>query len=220
MTSRDRIKAAWTGQTYDYAPLTTWCFGLPAKPDLKWASNGVDRDYWYSLRMEHIHSLPQEWTLEDDFKRASAWLEMGVDDILDLSVPWSVAPDVEILDKSVPGADGADAEVLVGAILERLPEPQGDFLGAVDADVLLDQIDLVADVVPIPQVAGALDDLVHTLGAMESAEAHAEARAAVVAGGDLGPDHGAVGAGRIGGEEVFADLIEAVAVGAIAGEGE
>jgi len=31
--------------------------------------------------------LPQTWTLEDDFKRVLAWLSLGIDDVLDVSVP-------------------------------------------------------------------------------------------------------------------------------------
>jgi len=44
--------------------------------------------------MEHIHTLPQAWELEDDFQRALTWLKLGVDDILDVSVPWSIDPEV------------------------------------------------------------------------------------------------------------------------------
>jgi hypothetical protein len=98
MTSKERILAAWRGQPVDYVPLTTWSFGLPAHKDSAWEHDGVPRRFWYSLRMEHIHTLPQPWTLEDDFKRVSAWRNLGVDDILEVSVPWSMDPAVMIED--------------------------------------------------------------------------------------------------------------------------
>ena len=94
MTFRERIFAAWSGRPSDHVPLTTWCFGLKAPPHLRWEREGHAVTYWYSKRMEHLHTLPQAWTLEDDFARVLAWHSLGVDDILDVSVPWSVAPEV------------------------------------------------------------------------------------------------------------------------------
>ena len=93
-TSRERIIAAWEGRPGDYTPLTTWCFGLRPPERLRWERDGQPREYWYSLRMEHIHTLPQPWDLEDDFRRVLAWQSLGIDDILDVSVPWSVSPGV------------------------------------------------------------------------------------------------------------------------------
>lgn len=110
-TSRERIFAAWNGKGADYPPLTTWCFGLAPAPELTWERDGVRRKYWYSLRMEHIHTLPQPWTLEDDFQRVLAWHSLGVDDILDVSVPWSVAPEVAWRDWEAP----------IGELDERYP---------------------------------------------------------------------------------------------------
>ena len=55
---------------------------------------GKKSNYWYTKRLEFIHTLPQEWSLEDDFKRALAWQSLGVDDVLDVSVPWSMSPEV------------------------------------------------------------------------------------------------------------------------------
>ena len=37
--------------------------------------------------MEHIHTMPFPWELYDDFDRALAWQSIGVDDVLDVSVP-------------------------------------------------------------------------------------------------------------------------------------
>ena len=113
MRSRDRILAAWSGQPADHVPLTTWCFGLQAPPHLCWRTNGLEVKYWYSKRMEHIHTLPYPWTLEDDFKRALAWLSLGIDDILDVSVPWSVDPTVTWRDSKIPAGVAADYPVLV-----------------------------------------------------------------------------------------------------------
>jgi hypothetical protein len=101
MQSRERILAALNGQPHDHVPLTTWCFGFKPAPSLRWPSEPV-RAYWYSLRMEHIHTLPQPWTLEDDFARVLAWQSLGVDDILDVSVPWSTHPEVTWSDAVLP----------------------------------------------------------------------------------------------------------------------
>ena len=69
MTSKERILAVWNGRKPDHVPLTTWCFGLSAPPALRWNNHGHEVKYWYSKRMEHLHTLPQIWDLEDDFKR-------------------------------------------------------------------------------------------------------------------------------------------------------
>lgn len=102
MNSKERILAAWNGQAVDRIPLTTWCFGFPAPPGLQWQIDGVDRPYWYSLRMEHIHTLPQPWTLADEFQRVLAWRQLGVDDVLDISPPWSSHPAVRWEDQLLP----------------------------------------------------------------------------------------------------------------------
>ena len=66
--------------------------------------------YWYSKRLEHIHTLPQPWELEDEFKRAEAWLSLGIDDVLEVSVPWSQDPAVVTKDSVIPpgGPGGSD----------------------------------------------------------------------------------------------------------------
>jgi len=108
MTSKERILAAIAGEPTDHVPLTTWCFGMEAPPTLRWETGGRRVEYWYSMRMEHLHTFPQPWTLADDFRRVRAWLALGIDDILDVSVPWSTARDVTWVDT-----------VLNDAVLER-----------------------------------------------------------------------------------------------------
>ncbi|MHB9134366.1 MAG: uroporphyrinogen decarboxylase family protein [Armatimonadota bacterium] len=113
MTSKERIIAAWQGRPADYVPLTTWCFGLPAPPALRWQqADGQDVPYWYSLRMEHLHTLPHSWTVQDDFRRVLAWRSLGVDDVLDVSVPWSIDPAVSWQEEMIP-ASGDRYPVLV-----------------------------------------------------------------------------------------------------------
>jgi hypothetical protein len=63
--------------------------------------------------MEHLHRLPFRWELEDDFKRALAWRSIGVDDVLDVSVPWSVDPAVSFTDTRLPAAAPDALPVLV-----------------------------------------------------------------------------------------------------------
>jgi len=72
MNTMERIISVWEGKSPDHVPLTTWCFGLPVPPSLRWKSSGGEVRYWYSKRMEHLHTLPFAWTLQDDFNRALA----------------------------------------------------------------------------------------------------------------------------------------------------
>jgi hypothetical protein len=106
MRSKERIVAAWEGRAADHVPLTTWCFGLPAPAHLSWKRDGREVTHWYSMRMEHIHTLSQPWSLEDDFHRVLAWHSVGIDDILDVSVPWSVDPEVRWEDSTERGSGG------------------------------------------------------------------------------------------------------------------
>jgi hypothetical protein len=99
MNTRERILAAWSGEKADHIPLTTWCFGFSPPPNLRWTRNGVERTFWYTGRLEHLHTLPQPWTVEDDFDRARAWRSLGVDDVLDVSVPWSMDASVTYTDR-------------------------------------------------------------------------------------------------------------------------
>jgi len=114
VTSRERILAAWNGQSADHVPLTTWCFGLHAPPQLRWRDRKRrEVPFWYSLRMEHIHTLPQPWGLQDDFNRVLAWRSLGVDDLLDVSVPWSADPEVTWQDTTIPAGRDSDFPVAV-----------------------------------------------------------------------------------------------------------
>ncbi len=113
MNSRERILAAWTGSGCDHVPFTTWCFGFKAPENRRWTRNGQSIDYWYSLRMEHIHTLPQPWCLEDDFQRVLAWRALGIDDILDVSVPWSMDPEVSWRDSIIEAGAADPSPVMV-----------------------------------------------------------------------------------------------------------
>ena len=129
-TSKDRILAAIRGEPADRVPLTTWCFGFPAPSHLKWSTGGRPVDYWYSMRLEHLHTLPHPWTLEDEFKRAEAWLSMGVDDVLDVSVPWAQDPEVTSKDTVIAAkAHGGDARYPV--MVREYETPSGPIRHAV-----------------------------------------------------------------------------------------
>lgn len=101
MTSKDRIIAAWRGEPHDHVPLTTWSFGFQPPQHLRWQRNGREVKHWFTKRLEHIHTLPEPWELDDDFQRVLAWQSIGVDDVLDVSVPWSIDPDVTWIDSRV-----------------------------------------------------------------------------------------------------------------------
>jgi hypothetical protein len=111
MTSKDRLMAVLNGGRPDHVPLTTWCFGLSPRSGLRWRTEGREATYWYTLRLEHLHTLPQPWTLDDDFKRVLAWRTLGVDDWLEVSVPWSMEA----------GVTWTDSEVLAGTLDPRYP---------------------------------------------------------------------------------------------------
>ncbi len=110
MTSKDRILAAINGQPADHVPLTTWCFGFAAPKHLQWETNGQPVPYWYTKRLEHLHELPYPWELEDEFRRAEAWLSLGIDDVLEVSVPWGQDPAVTFQDSVLPPGDARGSE--------------------------------------------------------------------------------------------------------------
>lgn len=130
MTSRERILAAFEGRPADHVPLLLWCFGFRAPPGLGWETAGRPVPFWYSKRLEHIHTLPCAWDLEDEFKRAEAWLSLGVDDVLEISVPWGQAPEVGWEDSVLaPGAPGGDPRYPV--LVRRYDTPSGSLRHAV-----------------------------------------------------------------------------------------
>ncbi len=136
MTSRERIMAVIDGTRPDHTPLTTWCFGLPAHPNLRWETDGHPVDYWYSMRMEHLHTIATPWTLQDDFRRVQAWQSLGIDDALDVSVPWSMGPEVTFADSVIRAGEADGYAVMVRdyttpsgplrhAVRRTDPEPPG-----------------------------------------------------------------------------------------------
>ncbi len=130
MTSKERILAALIGQPADHVPLTTWCFGFPAPEHLRWETNGKPVKYWYSKRLEHIHTLPYPWELEDEFKRAEAWQSLGIDDVLEVSAPWSRDPAVTWEDSVIaPGGPGGDPRYPV--LVRQYQTPSGPLRHAV-----------------------------------------------------------------------------------------
>jgi hypothetical protein len=102
MNSRERLLAAIGHEKPDHVPMLCWCFGFTAPPHLRWQRNGRDVPYWYTMRLEHIHTLPEPWTIEDDFDRVLSWFSMGVDDVLEVSLPPGIHRDVRVRDWQGP----------------------------------------------------------------------------------------------------------------------
>jgi hypothetical protein len=94
MTSRERLLAVLRGERADRIPGFAWCGGLTPPPALRWETLGHPVMHWWTRRFEHTRTLAREWLLEDDFQRVRAWLKLGLDDALDVSVPWSQSPAV------------------------------------------------------------------------------------------------------------------------------
>ncbi len=112
MNSRERLLAAISCQQPDHTPLINWCFGLQPPANLRWRRNGREVPFWYTMRLEHIHTLPVPWDVDDDFERVQRWLNLGVDDVLDVSVPWSMGPEVTVRDWQEPPTAGEPYTVL------------------------------------------------------------------------------------------------------------
>jgi hypothetical protein len=130
MTSKERILCAVNGIAGDHMPLTTWCFGFKPPEQLRWKTGGIEVKYWYTHRLEHIHTLPQTWTLEDDFKRVLTWLSLGIDDVLDVSVPWDISPEVTYSDTVISkGEAGGDSTYPV--MIRKYQTPAGPVSHAV-----------------------------------------------------------------------------------------
>jgi hypothetical protein len=102
MTSRERLLTAIDHNKPDHVPMLCWCFGLAVPPHLRWQRGGRDVPHWYTMRLEHIHTLPEPWSVEDDFERVRRWFSLGLDDILEVSPPWGVHPEVRIRDWQEP----------------------------------------------------------------------------------------------------------------------
>jgi hypothetical protein len=130
MTSKERILCSLNGTAGDHIPLTTWSFGFQPPKHLRWNSNGNEVKFWYSKRHEHIHTLPREWSLEDDLNRVLAWFSIGIDDMLDVSVPWSIHPDVTITDFVIP-IDGAGGDRKYPVMVRDYNTPAGEVRHAV-----------------------------------------------------------------------------------------
>ena len=108
MTSKERLLTAINGDVPDRVPLVARCFGFGPRPEWTWQRAGKPVPRWFTGRLEHIHTLPERWNLpDDDFKRVEAWLSLGLDDVLEVSAPWSVDPRVQIRDyQEPPSAQG------------------------------------------------------------------------------------------------------------------
>ncbi len=102
MDSKTRLISTIKGQEIDHIPLYCWMFGFKPPKYLRWKESGKEINHWYTMRLEHIHTLPQQWNIEHDFNRVKKLFSIGIDDILDVSVPWSVHPDVKIRDWKEP----------------------------------------------------------------------------------------------------------------------
>lgn len=102
MNSKTRLISAIKGQEVDHIPLYCWMFGFKPPKYLRWKESGKEITHWYTMRLEHIHTLPEPWSIKHDFNRVERLLSFGMDDILDVSVPWSIHPDVRIKDWKEP----------------------------------------------------------------------------------------------------------------------
>jgi len=114
MTSRERMLAAIGRDKPDHVPLYCWVFGFAAPERLRWWNKGHEVKHWFTCRLEHIHTLPEPWTVDDDFQRVDRWLALGLDDVLDVSVPWGCDGRVSCRDSQIrPGTDGHPYPLLV-----------------------------------------------------------------------------------------------------------
>ena len=102
MNSRERLLKAIRHEKPDHVPMYCSCFGVTVSPHLRWKQGGREVAHWYTMRLEHIHTLPEPWSVEDDFQRVRQWLSLGLDDVLDVSPPWGVHPEVRIRDWQEP----------------------------------------------------------------------------------------------------------------------
>jgi hypothetical protein len=108
MNSRERLLAAIGGGTPDHVPLVCRVFGFPAPPGTAPTNGRPSSPFWYTMRLEHIHTLPCAWDVQRDFQRVQAWLSLGIDDVLEVSPPWSIDPRVAIRDYEEPIPNGPE----------------------------------------------------------------------------------------------------------------
>lgn len=127
MNARERWLAAVRHGNPDYVPLYCQCFGFTAPPHLRWRQNGREVQHWYSMRQEHLHTWPEPWSLDDDFERVRRWASLGVDDVLEVSPPWGVHPDVRIRDWQEP----PDANDRYARVCREYTTPAGMLLHVV-----------------------------------------------------------------------------------------
>lgn len=102
MNSRERMLTAIHRGRPDHVPLWCPCFGFAPPPHLQWRQGGQAVPHWFTMRLEHDHTLPEPWSIEHDYERAKGWLSLGIDDILEVSPPWSLHPQVRVRDWQEP----------------------------------------------------------------------------------------------------------------------
>jgi uroporphyrinogen-III decarboxylase len=120
MTSRERMLNAIAGKDVDHTPMYCWCFGFCPPENLRWVRNAEERKFWYTMRLEHIHTLPQDWDILDDFERVKKWQELGIDDVIDISLPWSLHPDARKTDWKEAGLLCASYETPAGVLTQKV----------------------------------------------------------------------------------------------------
>lgn len=130
MNSRERMLTVLARGKPDHIPLYCWCFGAAPPPALRWSRGGVERAWWYTFRLEHLHTLPQPWELDDDFERVRRWLSLGLDDVLDVSPPWGTHPAVTWRDTQEPPSPDAPH----GLLCREYATPAGNLLHRVRRD--------------------------------------------------------------------------------------
>jgi hypothetical protein len=79
------------------------------------------------MRHEHLHTWPEPWSLEHDFERVRRWASLGLDDVIEVSPPWGMHPDVRIRDWQEP----PEASERYGRICREYATPAGTLLHVV-----------------------------------------------------------------------------------------
>ncbi len=128
MSSKERIMAVIEGKDVDYTPLYAWCFGFHPPRELRWVRNGKERAYWYTMRLEHLHTLPYDWDIFDDLERVKRWLGLGIDDVIDISFPWSMHPDVKIRYREEKNVQCCFYETPEGVITQKVRKTEETIL--------------------------------------------------------------------------------------------